>query len=256
VREKMLRQEDGGFAALPLGHGVPERRPEESVYYHPTLNPQGLPPPGKAQRYKTMLSLSTGDGSSAVPLPKPPPLPKGPAPSRHLPPPPGAPPKPPGTRSHHFAAKPLHLFPLSTHALPLCQSFCLCPITNQPLASSGLVAESAPLPPPPGPPPGFSQHAAEQAEAGPGSSGAIPVLPPPPGPPPGMAGALLPPPSGPPPGMMPPPMGPPARMPPMPPGMMPPPPGMMPGFMFMPPPPGKPPGKFLAFGLFSRLPLA
>lgn len=25
-------------------------RPEDSVYYHPTLNPLGLPPPGKAQR--------------------------------------------------------------------------------------------------------------------------------------------------------------------------------------------------------------
>ncbi len=31
------------------GHGVAEKRPEDSVYYHPTLNPEGIPPPGKAQ---------------------------------------------------------------------------------------------------------------------------------------------------------------------------------------------------------------
>lgn len=31
------------------GHGVAEKRPEDSVYYHPTLNPEGIPPPGKPQ---------------------------------------------------------------------------------------------------------------------------------------------------------------------------------------------------------------
>ena len=31
------------------GHGVAEKRPEDSVYFHPTLNPEGIPPPGKPQ---------------------------------------------------------------------------------------------------------------------------------------------------------------------------------------------------------------
>ncbi|KAI7840738.1 hypothetical protein COHA_005553 [Chlorella ohadii] len=32
------------IAAEPVG------RPEDSVYYHPTLNPMGIPPPGKPQK--------------------------------------------------------------------------------------------------------------------------------------------------------------------------------------------------------------
>ena len=59
------------------GHGVPEQRPENSVYYHPTLNPSGVPPPGKPQRYRTDPAAGP-----RVPLPVPaaPPLPAGPAP--------------------------------------------------------------------------------------------------------------------------------------------------------------------------------
>ena len=59
------------------GHGVPEQRPENSVYYHPTLNPSGIPPPGKTQRYRTDPAAGP-----RVPLPVPaaPPLPAGPAP--------------------------------------------------------------------------------------------------------------------------------------------------------------------------------
>ncbi|CAI7767760.1 unnamed protein product, partial [Closterium sp. NIES-54] len=30
-------------------------RPEDSVYYHPTLNPSGQPPPGKAPMYRPSL---------------------------------------------------------------------------------------------------------------------------------------------------------------------------------------------------------
>lgn len=59
------------------GHGVPEQRPENSVYYHPTLNPTGTPPPGKPQRYVTDRSAGAG---APLPVPKAPPLPSGPAP--------------------------------------------------------------------------------------------------------------------------------------------------------------------------------
>lgn len=37
---------EASLAAAEIVHG-----PEDSVYYHPTLNPLGLPPPGKAQRW-------------------------------------------------------------------------------------------------------------------------------------------------------------------------------------------------------------
>lgn len=63
-----------------------EGRPEESPYFHPTLNPQGLPP-NKA---------SGPAGMTAMPLPKPPPLPAGPKPMGGLAPTPAAPPLPPG----------------------------------------------------------------------------------------------------------------------------------------------------------------
>lgn len=70
-------------AAVPVfaneyGHGVPEQRPENSVYYHPTLNPSGIPPPGKPQRYRT--DPLAGPGGPSVPVPAAPPLPAGPAP--------------------------------------------------------------------------------------------------------------------------------------------------------------------------------
>lgn len=73
-----------------LGTGI--RRPEDSVYYHPTLNPLGAPPAGKPQRYRTsVLALEAPQSShsaAALPVPKPPPLPQGPAPQLALPAPP------------------------------------------------------------------------------------------------------------------------------------------------------------------------
>lgn len=95
-------------------------KPEDSVYYHPTLNPTGAPPPGKPPMYKSSIgpriplseaSTSTDAASSAGPddvelpaPPPPPPLPKtGDPDSIHgsdvpaslpLPPPPPMPPKP------------------------------------------------------------------------------------------------------------------------------------------------------------------
>ncbi|XP_010686221.2 protein EARLY FLOWERING 5 isoform X1 [Beta vulgaris subsp. vulgaris] len=94
--------------------------PEDSVYYHPTLNPTGAPPPGKPPMYKSSIgpriplseaSSSTGAASSAGPddgeLPAPPPPPPLPSTgdpdvnngsdlpaSLPLPPPPPMPPNP------------------------------------------------------------------------------------------------------------------------------------------------------------------
>eukprot|EP00249_Psilotum_nudum_P011419 c23162_g1_i1 orf=266-1927(+) len=67
-------------------------KPEDSVYFHPTLNPTGAPPPGKPPMYKSSVGpripLSTGAAASneepevetsTLPLPPPPPPPPPPA---------------------------------------------------------------------------------------------------------------------------------------------------------------------------------
>ncbi|GAB4845549.1 hypothetical protein Ancab_038954 [Ancistrocladus abbreviatus] len=100
-------------------------KPEDSVYYHPTLNPTGAPPPGKPPMYKSSIgpriplpaaASSAGASSSSMlddtALPAPPPPPPPPLPnsgdldtgdgselpvSLPLPPPPPMPPKPPGS---------------------------------------------------------------------------------------------------------------------------------------------------------------
>eukprot|EP00267_Zea_mays_P044336 XP_020396524.1 WW domain-binding protein 11 [Zea mays] len=98
-------------------------KPEDSVYYHPTLNPSGAPPPGKPPMYKSSIgpripppsSSSTGASSSMSeseagpttlpPPPPPPPLPDTsesidpPAPPFPLPPLPPLPPPPPKPNS-------------------------------------------------------------------------------------------------------------------------------------------------------------
>ncbi|CAN1265977.1 Protein EARLY FLOWERING 5 [Linum perenne] len=59
-------------------------KPEDSVYYHPTLNPTGAPPPGKPPMYKSSIGprvplsagSTSGASSSNLPLPPPPPLPE------------------------------------------------------------------------------------------------------------------------------------------------------------------------------------
>ncbi|KAF5734724.1 formin-like protein 5 [Tripterygium wilfordii] len=128
-------------------------KPEDSVYYHPMLNPTGAPPPGKPPMFKSSIgpriplsdataSSSAGASSSEVepedanlaalpPPPPPPPLPESggsvlPA-SLPLPPPPPIPPKP--------AVSPLPLPPLPP----------------QPPGPSyeDQVASHSPLPPPP-----------------------------------------------------------------------------------------------------------
>ncbi len=43
AQEEQVKDKLGVEAEAP-------RRPEESVYFHPTLNPLGIPPPAKPQR--------------------------------------------------------------------------------------------------------------------------------------------------------------------------------------------------------------
>ena len=40
--------------AAASGGGDEGRRPEDSVYWHPQLNPYGAPPPGKPQKWRTV----------------------------------------------------------------------------------------------------------------------------------------------------------------------------------------------------------
>lgn len=93
-------------------------KPEDSVYFHPTLNPTGAPPPGKPPMYKSSIGMAgaplpgedaetSGDleAEGAIPIPPPPPLPtagEGPLATEEViiplpvpvPPPPPAPPRP------------------------------------------------------------------------------------------------------------------------------------------------------------------
>lgn len=81
-------------------------RPEDSRYYHPILNPTGAPPPGKAAAGVVTAPVAAAAPGLAVPVPKKPPLPSGPAPGRPLPPPPSAPPLPAGPAPHAAPGEP------------------------------------------------------------------------------------------------------------------------------------------------------
>ncbi|ONM52130.1 proline-rich family protein [Zea mays] len=167
-------------------------KPEDSVYYHPTLNPSGAPPPGKPPMYKSSIgpripppsSSSTGASSSMSeseagpttlpPPPPPPPLPDTsesidpPAPPFPLPPLPPLPPPPPKPNSD--AALPG--LPLPPPGPPLRESV------------SGHTVLPPPLPPSQrssNPPPASSANESKTDSAWP-----LVVLPPPP-PPPGLS---------------------------------------------------------------------
>lgn len=43
-----------------------ERKPEDSVYWHPTLNPTGRPPPGKPQKWKAGVGAEAREGDAGV----------------------------------------------------------------------------------------------------------------------------------------------------------------------------------------------
>ncbi|GIL53533.1 hypothetical protein Vafri_9119 [Volvox africanus] len=263
-KEEELKAKIGGpQLAAPGAAGPVMLRPQDSPYYHPTLNPTGAPPPGKGVVPAAPTKAPSGP---AIPVPKAPPLPAGPKPT--MPPPPAAPPLPRVPAPGAAPTEPLPppdeppppVLPPPDHPPP---GYKLPPpMRPPPMMAAGR------LPPPPGPPPPILAAAAAAAATAAATAAAAesaqPPAPgteddappgigpgsPPPGPPPGLppppplgGGPPLPPPPGPPPGMLLP--GPPPGLPPPPPpphmypppGMPLPPPPHAPG---MPPPPGAP----------------
>ncbi|CAN0903465.1 Protein EARLY FLOWERING 5 [Linum grandiflorum] len=163
--------------------------PEDSVYYHPTLNPTGAPPPGKPPMYKSSIGprvpLSAGASSSntesedatlAVPLPPPPPLPEsgnvdsgdGSIPTSLPLPPPPLPPQPPAS-SLGMSLPPLPSAPPPPGPPP----------TDQVTRFASF------QPPPPGTIDGENEKDTATFADDSSKSDQVPVLPPPP-PPPGM----------------------------------------------------------------------
>ncbi|XP_021724016.1 vegetative cell wall protein gp1-like [Chenopodium quinoa] len=172
-------------------------QPEDSVYYHPTLNPTGAPPPGKPPMYKSSIgpriplseaSSSNGAASSVdldgVELPAPPPPPPLPnmgdpddtdIPSS-LPPPPPPPMPPKSSDSNLASALPLPLPPPPPPGPP----------------PRELIGVRPPPPPStqPPPPPGISgsERDGTTSKDSQGSNILLPPPPPPPGIPPKFAG--------------------------------------------------------------------
>ncbi|KAI3941250.1 hypothetical protein MKX01_029824 [Papaver californicum] len=212
------KAKDKGEAPVMFSHlGPPRRRtaeeeertkhpkPEDSVYYHPTLNPTGAPPPGKPPMYKSSIgpriplsaaSFSAGASSSnaeseerelggPTPPPPPPPLPdsselgSGDVSTLPIPPPP-MPPQP--AAANLGSALPPPPLPPPPPGPP-------------PPKEQGSVLTSLPPPPPPPrsiqpPPPGT--NASEKGQSAPSdglndkdSERVLVMLPPPP-PPPGL----------------------------------------------------------------------
>ncbi|XP_042498561.1 protein EARLY FLOWERING 5-like [Macadamia integrifolia] len=222
--EEKLREK--GETPVMFSHlGPPRRRttaeeeerakhpqPEDSVYYHPTLNPTGAPPPGKAPMYKSSIgpriplsaASSSGAASSSkseledvelpVPLPPPPPPPplpdaselvlgEGAVPSSlPVPPPPPKPPKPASDLGAKLPPPPL-------------------PSPSGPL-SKEQISSNTTLPPPPQrptqpPPPGTGASDREKGQTAAShdtetkESNRMPAMPPPPPPPPGLPQKLV-----------------------------------------------------------------
>ncbi|KAH7675456.1 WW domain binding protein 11 [Dioscorea alata] len=220
------KMREKGEAPVMFSHlGPPRRRtaeeeerakqlnPEDSVYYHPTMNPTGAPPPGKPPMYKSSIgpriplsastsaaaSSSTSESEAATsavpPPPPPPPLPEssvtgndsvGPS-SLPLPPPPPAPPKPVADTNASLPPPP---FPPPPPPPP----------PGPPPKDPALGHTSRPPPPPPPlqrplqppPPPGTGGWQTEDAR-NPASeslnikdSGMVTAVRPPPPPPPGL----------------------------------------------------------------------
>ena len=94
-QEDEVRKKTASTDRMGMGMGTAApMRAEDSRWYHPTLNPSGAPPPGKAAggllgAPATGVAAAVGASKLSLPVPKKPPLPSGPAP---LPPPPTAPP--------------------------------------------------------------------------------------------------------------------------------------------------------------------
>ncbi|KAG2326941.1 hypothetical protein Bca52824_009669 [Brassica carinata] len=197
--EEKRKEQGEATTSVMFSHLPPQRRtageddlkPEDSVYYHPTLNPTGAPPPGKPPMYHSSIGprvSSDGASSSGAALssntesedsallapPPPPPLPPLPdgtndlSASLPLPPPPPLPPitglalphpqfpPPPGFLNHQF--KP------STRARMLIYIPSLRPPPALPSKPSSNESETGPPEPnavmvaPPPPPPLHQQH--------------------------------------------------------------------------------------------------
>uniref|UniRef100_A0A0D6R0B5 Wbp11/ELF5/Saf1 N-terminal domain-containing protein n=1 Tax=Araucaria cunninghamii TaxID=56994 RepID=A0A0D6R0B5_ARACU len=146
---------------------VKHPKPEDSVYYHPTLNPSGAPPPGKPPMYKSSIgpripltgassshpSTSKSDGESEAALPVPPP-----------------PPPPPVPASSEVTSSEETTIPISLPVPP--------PPPAPPKPGSG---SSLPLPPPPPPPPGPPPKDSVISRTLPPPPPPRPTQPPPPG---------------------------------------------------------------------------
>ncbi|KAL6583908.1 Protein EARLY FLOWERING 5 [Orobanche minor] len=150
-------------------------RPEDSVYYHPTLNPSGAPPPGKPPMFKSSIGpripLSETSGSNVasssmsepadatlsmppLPPPPPPPLPTTGVDSgdaytlpMSLPPLPPMPPKPTGVDINK--SLPLPPLPPPPPPGPPKELAVLPPLPPPPSGPPKEVAARPPLPPPP-----------------------------------------------------------------------------------------------------------
>ncbi|XP_074563787.1 protein EARLY FLOWERING 5 [Curcuma longa] len=175
-------------------------RPEDSVYYHPTLNPTGAPPPGKPPMYKSSIgprisSAASGTAASSsasetdealtvLPPPPPPPLPSADGVTSHddsvVPPSIPLPPPPPVPK--HIANVSVSLPPPPPPPGP------------PPKDQAGVPTPLPILPPPPPqpllqpPPPGTSVKEADKTTGSDGpalkdSNKVTPVRPPPPRPP-------------------------------------------------------------------------
>ncbi|KAK8918280.1 hypothetical protein KSP39_PZI021524 [Platanthera zijinensis] len=152
--EEKMREK--GEAPIMFSHlGPPRRRtnagederadlpqPQDSVYYHPTLNPTGAPPPGKPPMFKSSIgpkiplpASSSVGASSSMSDPE--------EAALSVPPPPPLPPQPPLPDSDKLATGVDAGIP-SSIALPPPPP----PPPPKPEVSSGIML----LPPPPGPP--------------------------------------------------------------------------------------------------------
>lgn len=72
--DEKKKEQGEATTSVMFSHLPPQRRltgeedlkPEDSVYYHPTLNPTGAPPPGKPPMYNSSIGLAiSSDGASS-----------------------------------------------------------------------------------------------------------------------------------------------------------------------------------------------
>ena len=57
----------------PIAPALSERKPEDSVYYHPVYNPFGHPPPGRPIMFHNTVGGASGTQNIFIPPPPPPP---------------------------------------------------------------------------------------------------------------------------------------------------------------------------------------